>query len=81
MTEKRFPICGPRQPVYDHMRGLGFAMSDWSDKHWKSFDGIQVQVYGAGSMARVYLKDQKADDCELDHLAERLTQLRLNANK
>jgi hypothetical protein len=76
IKEKRFPVCGPRQPVYDFMRGLGFSMSNWSDKHWNAADGIQVQIYGAGSMARVYRKDEKATDCELDSLAEQIHAIR-----
>ncbi len=74
--ETKYPVCGPREPVYALLRELGFSMSDWSDKHWKSPDGIQVQVYGAGSMARIYLKDRKADDCRLDELVKRLETLR-----
>lgn len=76
-TRKRFPVCGPRQPVYDFMRGLGFSMSNWSDKHWTAADGIQVQVYGAGSMARIYVNaGEKATDCELDELANMLDEIR-----
>ena len=73
---KRFPICGPRQPVYDHMRNLGFSESNWSDKHWQSADGIEVQIWGAGSKARVYLKDRNSFDCELDDLAAKVDELR-----
>ncbi len=72
----QYPVCGPREPVYALLRELGFSMSNWSDKHWKSADGIQVQIYGSGSMARIYLKDQKADDCRLDDLFERIKALR-----
>lgn len=71
-TPKHFPVCGPREPVYNFMRDLGFRMSNWSDKHWERADGVQVQIYGAGSRARIYLKDQIATDCELDNLAQAL---------
>ena len=76
-TEKRFPVCGPRQPVYDFMRGLGFVMSNWSDKHWTAADGVQVQIYGAGSMARIYVNaGEKATDCELENLPDELAAIR-----
>lgn len=50
----RFPIGGPRQPVYDFLRHNGFQMSNWSDKHWTRADGTTLHLYGAGSMARIY---------------------------
>ena len=49
----RFPIGGSRQSVYDYMRSLVFVMSDWSDKAWTRADGIEVRVFGAGSMVQV----------------------------
>lgn len=73
---QQYPVGGPRQPVYDLMRGLGFSMSNWSDKFWKSADGIEVSIYGAGSMARVSLKDVPHGECELGQLRERIAALR-----
>ena len=72
-----YPVGGTREPVYALMRGLGFSMAKFSDKTWTSADGITVQVYGTGSMARI------TDDahigtveCELDNLVERIDSLR-----
>lgn len=72
-----YPAGGPRQPVYDLMRGLGFSMAKFSDKTWTSADKITVQIYGAGSMARI--TDEAhigAVECDLDNLAERIDSLR-----
>ena len=77
MTEKQYPIGGPRKPVYDLMRGLGFSMAQFGDKTWTSADKITVQIYGTGSMARI--TDEAhigAVECELDKLAERIDSLR-----
>lgn len=74
---KQFPVCGPRQPVYDFMRSLGFKMSNWSDKQWIAADDIQVQIYGSGSMARIYVNaGEKTIECELDELADMLEEIR-----
>ncbi len=78
MTTKQYPVGGPREPVYDLMRGLGFSMAKFSDKTWTSADKITVQIYGAGSMARI--TDEAhigAVECDLDGLAERIDTLRL----
>jgi hypothetical protein len=58
----KFPVGGPRQPVYDHMRNLGFVMSDWSDKAWRRADGAEARIFGAGSMARVGAAEMPLDD-------------------
>lgn len=50
---KQFPVGGSRQAVYSFLSHRGFVMSPWSDKHWNRADGVQVHVFGAGSMARV----------------------------
>ena len=50
---KRFPVGGPRQPVYSFISHNGWVMSPWSDKHWNRADGMQLHLYGAGSMARI----------------------------
>ena len=73
---QKYPVGGPREPVYALMRRLGFSESNWSDKFWRSADGIEVSIYGAGSMARVSLKDEPKGECELGKLAERLDELR-----
>lgn len=64
---KRFPVGGPRQPVYDYMRRLGFNMSKFSDKVWQRLDGKEVSIFGAGSMARI-----GKDEMPLGELAEYL---------
>ena len=56
-TKERFPVGGAKQDVYDFLRSYGFTMSKWSDKHWERKDGMQVHIYGTGSMARVLDKD------------------------
>lgn len=79
MTEKRFPVGGPRQPVFDHLRSMGFTMaSGLGDKNWRSADGIRVQIYGTGSMARITDDDpmMSAIECEMDNLAERIDSIR-----
>ena len=60
-TEKHtpFPVGGSRQRVYNFLQGRGWMMSNWSDKHWNRADGLKLHVYGAGSMARIYDKDNK----------------------
>ena len=80
MTEKHFPAGGPRQAVFDHLRSLGFTMeSGLGDKNWISRDGIGVQVYGAGSMARITDKNDilmSAVECQMDDLAYRIDCIR-----
>lgn len=53
VTQERFPVGGPREPVYHFMRDHGFVMSKWSDKVWTRADGLQASIYGAGSMVRL----------------------------
>lgn len=50
----KYPVGGSRQAVYSLMERLGFKMSQSSDKKWTDRTGIQVHIFGAGSMARVY---------------------------
>lgn len=50
----RFPVGGEREPVYNFLRHRGFVMTPGNDKHWKRADGVDLHLYGAGSMARVY---------------------------
>ncbi len=76
LTSQQYPVGGPREPVYALMRGLGFSMSNWSDKFWHSADGIQVLIYGAGSMARISLQDEPRTECELDQLGEQIEAIR-----
>jgi len=70
---QQYPVGGPRQPVYDLMRRLGFSMSKHSDKEWFR-DGIEVHIYGAGSRALVKAKGSDFE-CRLDNLAERVAEL------
>lgn len=72
---QQYPVGGPREPVYALMRGLGFSMSKWSDKFWNSADGIEVSIFGTGSMARI-----GNDECALDNLAERIDAIRQQKN-
>lgn len=77
MTASQYPAGGPREPVYALMRGLGFSMAKFGDKTWTSADKITVQIYGAGSMARI--TDEAhigAVECELANLADRVDSLR-----
>jgi hypothetical protein len=73
---QNYPAGGPREPVYELMRSLGFSMSNWSDKFWNSADGIEVSIYGAGSMARLSLFGDLKGECELDNLGERVYAIR-----
>ena len=54
----KFPVGGPRAPVYAFLRARGWVMCEWSDKHWTRADGAELTVYGAGSMARIVLNDK-----------------------
>jgi hypothetical protein len=58
----RFPVGGPRQPVYDYLTSLGFAMSKHSDKEWRSADGLTVRIFGAGSRAMIGAAEMPLDD-------------------
>jgi hypothetical protein len=73
---RKYQAGGPREPVYALMRGLGFSMSNWSDKIWNSADGIEVSIYGAGSKARISIAGSAKGECELDKLSERVAALR-----
>lgn len=73
-----YPVGGPREPVYDLMRKLGFSMSNWTDKVWNSADKIEVSIYGAGSMARISVAGTPKGECELGQLGDRLNELRLS---
>lgn len=61
---ERFPVGGPRQPVYDFLQANGFLMSRNNDKWYLRADGVELHLYGTGSMARIYGRDGKllADD-------------------
>jgi hypothetical protein len=71
---QKYPVGGPRQPVYDLMRDLGLSRV-WGDKHYRSADGMDIHIYGAGSMARVMIGDV-VRECELDDLHEMIAALR-----
>ena len=72
----KYPVGGPREPVYALMRKLGLSESNWSDKFWRGADGIEVSIFGAGSMARLSLAGVPQGECELDQLSERISVLR-----
>jgi hypothetical protein len=71
-----YPVGGPREPVFALMRRLGFSESKWSDKFWSSADGIEVSIFGAGSMARIARGEVFSEECKLDNLRERIDALR-----
>lgn len=56
MENTRFPVGGPKQPVFDFLRGRGFEMHKATDKWWVRDGNTEVHLYGAGSMAKVYFK-------------------------
>jgi hypothetical protein len=71
----KYPVGGPREPVYQLMRSLGFVMSKKSDKEWTRGD-ITVHIFAAGSTASVIHKTTKAQIiCPLDKLSQELTTL------
>lgn len=78
---QQYPVGGPRQPVYDLMRGLGFSMVKFSDKTWTSADGLEVQIYGAGSMARLTVADTPQGEYSLDDLPEQIDGIRRHFNR
>lgn len=76
-----YPVGGPREPVYQLMRNLGFSESHWSDKFWHSADRIDVSIYGAGSMARLTVQGFPQGECPLDELSVRIADIRSRANQ
>ena len=76
MTMQTYPAGGPREPVFALLRSLGFSMSNWSDKFWHSADGIEVRIYGAGSMASYSHNGGPRGECEMSELSELITALR-----
>lgn len=78
---QQYPVGGPRQPVYDLMRGLGFSMAKFSDKTWNSADGIEVQIYGAGSMARLSVANTPQGEYNLDELSGQIEGIRQHFNR
>ena len=76
MTKNLYPAGGPREPVYVLMCQLGFSESNWSDKFWRSADGIEVSIYGTGSMACIRLNGDVRGECKLGALSESIDALR-----
>lgn len=74
--DMQYPVGGPREPVYALMRKLGLSESNWSDKFWRGADGIEVSIFGTGSMARTWLAGIPKGECELSKLSEHITILR-----
>ncbi len=57
---ERFPVGGSKDKVFSFMEQYGFLMSRHSDKCWlRPADGVEVHIYGTGSMARVFSKEGK----------------------
>ena len=56
---EQFPIGGPREPVYNFVKAHGFVIRGWGDKEWKRHDGVHLHIYGTGSMARIYDRDNQ----------------------
>jgi hypothetical protein len=56
--QMRFPVGGPREPVYSFLRQHGFVESHWTDKFWDRADGLHLRLYGSGSMA-IISKEQR----------------------
>lgn len=73
-TKERFPVGGPREPVYNFMRDHGFVMSKWSDKVWERADGLKASIYGAGSKVRLS-RDNYPDviECKLEEMPAHLS--------
>ena len=76
IAARKYPVGGERELVYALMRGLGFSVAKWTDKVWNSADGIEVSIFGAGSMARLSLRGEARGECDLDQLGERVDALR-----
>jgi hypothetical protein len=72
LDDDRFPIGGPRQPVYDFLKAHGFTMQSGGDKRWKRADGVEVHIYGSGSRAQVNKDGQKIADGRLAEVVEAL---------
>lgn len=62
----KFPVGGPRYPVFAFLMKHGWVMSKWSDKHWTRHDGLDLLVYGTGSQARVSREKEVTYDGPLD---------------
>ncbi len=74
MTNK-YPVGGPREPVYQLMRSLGFLQACWTDKQWFRDNDLEVNIFGTGSMARVYRNNEHIWTCQLDDLSEFIADL------
>lgn len=74
-----YPVGGPRAPVYSLMSELGFSAAKFSDKTWTDDYGITVQIFGAGSMARVSCGPTDFGECQLSDLSGKLELMRLGA--
>lgn len=75
---QQYPAGGPREPVYALMRSIGLSESNWSDKFWRGADGIEVNIYGAGSMARITKHERPMGEYPLGQLRERIAILRFD---
>jgi hypothetical protein len=70
----KFPVGGPRAPVFDFLMRSGFVMSGWSDKHWMRADGIVLHLYGSGSKARITKSNDVLADGAVDAAVAKLNE-------
>jgi hypothetical protein len=73
LDDDRFPIGGPRQPVYAFLKAHGFTMDSHGDKQWTRADGVRVNIYGSGARVSAFDKDgQQIADGRLAEVVEAL---------
>ena len=64
MTGSRFPVGGPRAPVYAFLSDKGWAQTN-CDKHYVR-NGMVLHLYGAGSRARIFRNGEQVADGPLE---------------
>lgn len=68
----KFPVGGPREPVYNFLRQHGFSMARFGDKEWHRHDGAELHIYGSGSKAVIRRNGELIADCALDEAVAKL---------
>ena len=53
MSELRFLVGGPTEPLYEYLASKGFTMSNHSVKVWARADGVVATIYGTGSRLQI----------------------------
>lgn len=81
MPVQEFPIGGSRQLVYDALRSRQFKQSEFSDKHWKRLDGLEVNIYGTGSRLLVRKGADKICDLPMAEALAVIDEMDAAANK